>query len=437
MISLSIDGKKANVREGATVLEAARSVGVDIPTLCYHPELLPYGACRLCTVEVALEGRVRLQASCAMPAEEGMEVKTASERVLQGRRMIVELLAARAPDQPALRELAARLGARTGRLAPKNEKCILCGQCVAVCAEVVGVAAIGFAGRGVTRRVTTPFESVSLTCLACGACTFVCPTGAIDMERTTIERIKAERSPRYCRYSRMGMIPDTLCPNGYECYRCDVDQRMEDICGIHPVFVASPVRRAQAAIASYQLEPGRYYHPRHVWVERLASNLRIGLDDFARRLVGRVLEVKPVREPGAEAKEGDVLVELLLPNGRIASVLAPIAGKVVSINEDLIIDPMLLCKAPYSRGWVCEIDPSAGDAQLAALPFLQPAIPYLRLVRADSVTAWIAAEAEKLRGLLAGCLPDTLTEGEVLGAPLPEVLSEESWRTVTRTFLGA
>jgi bidirectional [NiFe] hydrogenase diaphorase subunit len=438
MISLSIDGKKANVSEGTTVLEAARSIGVDIPTLCYNPELRPYGACRLCTVEVSQGGRVRLQASCALPAEDGMEVKTASERVLQGRRMIIELLAARAPDAPVLRELAAQLGVRGGRLSPKNEKCILCGQCVAVCAQVLGVAAIGFAGRGVTRKVTTPFESPSLTCLACGACTFVCPTGAIDMERTTIERIKAERLPRYCRYSRMGMIPDTLCPNAYECYRCDVDQRMEDICGTHPAFIASPIRRAESAVThGFKLEPGRYYHPRHLWVERLSTNLRVGLDDFAQRLVGRVLDIKIVREAGTQVQAGDVLVQLLLPNGRTASVLAPVSGQVVSINEDLILDPMLLCKAPYSRGWICEISPSAGNAELATLPFLQPTISYLRLMRAEPVSTWVAAEVEKLKRLLAGRLPDILTEGDPLRANLPEVLSDEDWQSITQAFLGA
>ena len=82
MISLSIDGKKTTVQEGTSVLEAARSAGADIPTLCYHPELKPNSACRLCTVEVTQRGRTRLQASCSLPAEEGMEVQTSTERVL-------------------------------------------------------------------------------------------------------------------------------------------------------------------------------------------------------------------------------------------------------------------------------------------------------------------------------------------------------------------
>ena len=438
MISLSIDGKKANVKEGATVLEAARSVGVDIPTLCYNSELRPYGACRLCTVEVGKGDRTRLLASCALPAEDGMEVKTDSERVLRGRRMVIELLLARAPEAPVLRELAARFGAKDGRLAPKNEKCILCGQCVAVCAEVVGAAAIGFAGRGVTRKVTTPFDAPSLTCIACGACTYVCPTGAIDMERTTIERIKAANLPRFCRYSRMGMIPEALCPNGYECYRCDVDQRMEEVCGIHPIFIASPVRRARMAVVrGYNLQPGRYYHPQHLWVESLATNVRIGIDDFARQLVGPVLEVKPVVESGTQVRAGETLVQLLLSNQRTANIAAPVSGNVVSFNEDLALDPMLLCKAPYTRGWICEISPSGGMSELAALPFLHTSIQYFQLVREEPVTTWMAAEVEKLRNLLAGCLPDALTEENGLDVNLSEVLSEEDWQTVTRTFLGA
>jgi hypothetical protein len=132
------------------------------------------------------------------------------------------------------------------------------------------------------------------------------------------------------------------------------------------------------------------------------------------------------------------LVQLLLPNGRTARVLAPVSGQVVSINEDLILDPMLLCKAPYSRGWICEISPSAANAELATLPFLQPTISYLRLMRAEPVSAWVAAEVEKLKRLLAGRLPDILTEGgDTLRANLPEVLSDEDWQSVTQAFLGA
>lgn len=177
MISLSIDGIKTTVKEGTTVLEAARSAGAEIPTLCYHPELKVNAACRLCTVEVTQGGRNRLTASCALPAEEGMEVQTASERVMAGRRIIIELLVARCPDVPALKEHAAKLGAKAGRMQSKNEDCILCGLCVGVCSQMLGQRVIGFSGRGVTRKVTTSFGGVTQECLACGACSYVSHRG--------------------------------------------------------------------------------------------------------------------------------------------------------------------------------------------------------------------------------------------------------------------
>ena len=119
------------------------------------------------------------------------------------------------------------------------------------------------------------------------------------------------------------------------------------------------------------------------------------------------------------------MVQLLLSNQRTANIAAPVSGNVVSFNEDLALDPMLLCKAPYTRGWICEISPSGGMSELAALPFLHTSIQYFQLVREEPVTTWMAAEVEKLRNLLAGCLPDALTEENGLDVNLSEVLSEE------------
>ncbi|MBI5479295.1 MAG: (2Fe-2S)-binding protein [Deltaproteobacteria bacterium] len=438
MPTLSIDGKRTTVPDGATVLEAARSAGREIPTLCYHPELRPYGACRLCTVEVTQEGRTRLQASCAMPAEEGMAVATASERVLAGRRVIVELLLSRSPDAPRLRELAARVGARHGRVRPKNEKCILCGLCVGVCAEILGARAIGFAGRGVTRRVTTPFDGPGQECLACGACASVCPTGAIAMERRTLERIKAEGSPRYCRYMRMRMVPYAICSNAFECYRCEVDQRMVDSFGTHPAFVARPARRLEPIeVHGYLVMPERHYHPAHVWVERIDGHVRLGVDDFAQRLLGGVVEVRPLKERGADVQAGEILWELLLAKGRTARLRAPLAGQLVRINDGVLRDPTLLGKAPFSRGWMCLVRPAQADAELAALRYRAAAVPYFRVLDADPVGDWLGEEVEKLQRLLAGRTGEVLTDGGVPRRNLPEVLSEDDWRQVTKTFFGA
>jgi bidirectional [NiFe] hydrogenase diaphorase subunit len=423
MISLSIDGKKATVEEGTSVLEAARSVGSEIPTLCYHPELAVNAACRLCTVEVTHKGRTRLTASCALPAEEGMEVKTASERVLAGRRVIIELLVARVPNAPLLREIAAKLGARTDRMEPKNEDCILCGLCVGVCSQMMGVRAIAFSGRGIARQVTTPFGGEALDCLACGACAYVCPTGAMDMERKTLDRDKAKGTPRYCRYMRLGMVPYALCPSAYECFHCEVDQRVEETLGTHPAFVARPAKETAPVEASgFSVMPERYYTAGHAWVEKVGGFLRMGVDDFGQRLVGPVEDVELLKQQGEDVAADEPLWRLKAGNKNV-TMRSPVSGKVVLVNEDVSLDPALLRKAPYTRGWICMVRPAALEADLAALRFKDPARPFYLRQEPDPVVEWVNEEAQKLRGML--------------GPEVPKDISEADWRKVTQTFFGA
>ncbi len=180
MPKLTIDGKEVEVDAGATVLDAARQLGIEIPTLCSHKTVKPTGACRLCVVEVDSGGRSRLAASCAYPAEAGLVVRTDTARVHNARRLVLELLLARAPDSDVIRELARKEGVTETRFEKREGKCILCGLCVRVCTEVVGQATIGFSGRGAELEIVTPFKQMSDVCIGCGACAFVCPTGAID-----------------------------------------------------------------------------------------------------------------------------------------------------------------------------------------------------------------------------------------------------------------
>jgi len=182
MVKLTIDGKEVEVEEGTSILEAANKVGIEIPTLCYHPAVSAYGACRVCTVEVIRKGWSMLTASCTYPVREGIEVKTNSERVKKARKLIMELLLARCPNVKTVQDLAKKMGVEKGRFPQENEECILCGLCVRVCEEVIGACAISFANRGVERKVTTPFEIQSDTCIGCGACAVVCPTGVIKIE---------------------------------------------------------------------------------------------------------------------------------------------------------------------------------------------------------------------------------------------------------------
>jgi len=186
LIKVGIDGRVAMVKPDTTILQAATELGIEIPTLCHHPAVEPYGSCRLCTVEVIERGQPRLVTGCNYPIRGEIEVRTSSEKVLRGRRMIVELLWSRCPEATIFQELGARYGIKQPRFEPREgELCYLCGLCVRACDEVVGARAISFVSRGVDRKVGTPFYKVSESCIACGACEYICPTGAIKVTDVT------------------------------------------------------------------------------------------------------------------------------------------------------------------------------------------------------------------------------------------------------------
>jgi heterodisulfide reductase subunit A len=180
MISLTINDRPVEVPEGTTLLEAARKMGINIPTLCHYDAIEPYGGCRLCLVEVTAGPRTLLTTACTYPAAEGLQVQTDTEEVQEGRRFVIDLLLSRCPEVPALQEMARQMGV-TEPSFPKGESdCILCGKCVRVCHDLQHVGAIGLTGRGTKRQVTTPFGEISHICRTCGACAFVCPTGHIS-----------------------------------------------------------------------------------------------------------------------------------------------------------------------------------------------------------------------------------------------------------------
>ncbi|MEA4926681.1 MAG: formate dehydrogenase subunit alpha [Syntrophomonadaceae bacterium] len=222
LIKLIINGKEAEAPAGSTVLQAAEKAGIDIPRLCYDPELSPLGACRLCVVEV--EGNRLLPAACVTPVMQGMVVNTESPAVVEARKTILELLIANHPlecmtcdklGDCKLAEYAYRYGIKESPFeGEKHEyaidddnpfiirdlnKCILCGACVRACEEMTGKDNLSYLNRGFNRKATTAGDVSYLEsdCVFCGQCVAVCPTGALTEKtmagkarRWEIERVQ-------------------------------------------------------------------------------------------------------------------------------------------------------------------------------------------------------------------------------------------------------
>jgi NADH dehydrogenase/NADH:ubiquinone oxidoreductase subunit G len=184
MVKYRVNGHEHEAEQNASLLGELRKNGYEVPSLCFHEALSPYGACRLCLVEVKKGRRQRLTTSCNYPVQEGIEVHLDTEKVQRNRRMVLELLLAQAPKAPKeLHRLAARYGVGAVRF-PLNgdEECILCGLCARACSEGLGADALTFSGRGDLKRMGTPYATASADCVGCEACARTCPTGAIHVE---------------------------------------------------------------------------------------------------------------------------------------------------------------------------------------------------------------------------------------------------------------
>jgi len=183
MPTLTIDGRTVKAREGAFLLEAIRQAGIDVPTLCDSPAVEPFGGCRMCVVDVTRkewDGWCKLVASCLYPVEEGLIVLTRSERVVETRRTVIDLLLARCPDTPLVRKIAADHGVHQTSYVrnPEPADCILCGLCTRAC-DAVGAKAISSVDRGIGREIAPPFKEPPPDCIGCLACANICPTQCI------------------------------------------------------------------------------------------------------------------------------------------------------------------------------------------------------------------------------------------------------------------
>jgi formate dehydrogenase major subunit/NADH-quinone oxidoreductase subunit G len=229
MIRLTIDNKEVLAEEGTTILAAAAQAGIRIPTLCYHEKLQPFGACRICVVEVE-QMRGRLTPSCSTPVTEGMVVHTSSEQIIKARRTVLELLLIHHPlDCPwcdkagecQLQNLTYEYGVTGNRfqdsksnsaadyvspLVERNtNRCVLCGMCVRVCDEVVGASELSMVNRGIRTKIATDFDR-PLNCEFCGECENICPVGALTnrLFKYKARAWEAENTSTICSFCSTG-----------------------------------------------------------------------------------------------------------------------------------------------------------------------------------------------------------------------------------------
>jgi heterodisulfide reductase subunit A len=269
MISFTLNGKTVQGKEGEYLLKVAQEHGIEIPTLCYHKALEPAGMCRLCTVEMHYGGRVKHVTACNYPIWEGMEIKTDTEGIHQIRKLIVEMLLARCPNVPVIKDLADQYGIKEPRFKTEDDDCILCGLCTRIC-DKMGSGAISLTGRGVEFKVDTPFHVQSDVCMACGACAFVCPTGHITIDKIkeqitkhTLKPIPSEyemglagRKPVYVPYAQA--VPNTPVIDRTKCvhFKTGGCQICVEFCGVNAIDHSQQDESIEVEVGSIILAPG-------------------------------------------------------------------------------------------------------------------------------------------------------------------------------------
>jgi NADH dehydrogenase/NADH:ubiquinone oxidoreductase subunit G len=236
MPTLTIDGHTVHADHGQFLLAACRSAGIQIPTLCDHPAVEPYGGCRLCVVDVTRpewNGWCKMVVACLFPVEDGIVVHTASTRVIEVRKVVLDLLLARCPDTPLVRDLAARHGILATSYVRNQQPtdCILCGLCTRIC-DRMGMSAIGSVDRGAGREIATPFREPPAACIGCLACAEICPTGFIRYESGTARRKIWDKDFDMLRCPRCGRSHITVAQADFFAGRGGVPRSYFEICDV-------------------------------------------------------------------------------------------------------------------------------------------------------------------------------------------------------------
>jgi glycine cleavage system H lipoate-binding protein/NAD-dependent dihydropyrimidine dehydrogenase PreA subunit len=270
------------------------------------------------------------------------------------------------------------------------------------CHEVVGAEALGFSGRGVSRKIETSFEEYGDRCIGCGLCTFLCPTGAVQMEAKAAAKLRrVVGTERTCRYMLMGLVSYKTCPSNFQCSSCPYDQVMEFAGGTHAALRA---RKAEAKgpinIGPFEFRADRSYGPNHTWVRPIDGLAMVGADHFLASVLGRIKAVR--------VDKGGIRLQA---EGRELELTLPIEGEVVRVNPEVGMVPRLVGFSPYQRGWLALVRPtgSAGTG----------------LLRGSEADRWIREDVRRLETLV--------------GRPAAEIempVPEGQWPHVREAFFG-
>lgn len=228
-MKIRIDDMETEVNFGETILEAAKRAGIEIPTLCFSEAFGGQGVCRFCMVEIEVDGKRRLVASCTYPITEEIEVWTATPAVKEIRRNIITLLYRRAPNSELIKKLFHKYNCHQIEPVNPEESCIMCRLCVKAC-EKVGADAISTVLRGTEKKVATPFDEESPECIGCSACADICPTGAIPVQEEDGQREIWHKCFEMSRCEECGKYYSTQLVNEHVQQQLELNVSSENIC---------------------------------------------------------------------------------------------------------------------------------------------------------------------------------------------------------------